>query len=51
LFAIREVFGIHPTRLAKEDTQTLLPVFGDQDRYAEIQARLQKQLRSPKAVR
>ena len=34
-----------------EDTQTLLPVFGDQDRYAETQARLKKQLRSLKAVR
>jgi hypothetical protein len=45
------VFGIDPTRLANEDTQTLLPVFGDPDRYAETQARLKKQLRSLKAVR
>lgn len=51
LFAIGQVFGIDPTRLASEDTQTLLPVFGDQDRYAETQARLKKQLRSLKAVR
>ena len=51
LFAIGQVFGIDPTRLANEDTQTLLPVFGDQDRYAETQARLQMQLRSLKAVR
>ena len=50
LFAIGQVFGIDPTRLANEDTQTL-PVFGDQDRYAETQARLKKQLRSLKAVR
>ena len=51
LFAIGQVFGINPTRLANEDTQTLLPVFGDQDRYAETEARLKKQLRSIKAVR
>jgi transcriptional regulator with XRE-family HTH domain len=51
LFAIGQVFGIDPTRLANEDTQTLLPVFGDQDRYAETQARLKKQLGSLKAVR
>jgi len=51
LFAIGQGFGIDPTRLANEDTQTLLPVFGDQDRYAETEARLKKQLRSIKAVR
>ena len=50
MFAIREVFGLDPTRLALEDTEALLPTLADQQRYHETQARLKKLLRHMKAV-
>ena len=50
LESIRQTFGLDPTRLASEDTEALLPVFGDQNRYHETQARIKKQLRGLKAV-
>jgi hypothetical protein len=49
--AIGQVSRLDPTSLATEDMQTLLPVFGDQDGYADTQVRRNKQLRSLKTVR
>src|SRR5690348_4885093 len=51
--AVRDRPGVQhrPDSAGERGHTTLLPMFGDQDRYAETQARLKKQLRSLKAVR